>query len=630
MTPSTFNLSRAMRRGVALSISFATLVAPGWVAAETIGGGTITTPAVGPAPAYAVDGSGFALVKNWDFGTSATSTVRDMATMNTHFQYHDQHGLDANPGYGASMVAPNAATAISGQPIEGVDTTSPVRAFFPETLRTYLVPLNGATLLDPYLLNTGSGAFQPRWTLSGGGTRLEQDVLWETRVRYVVPRYFWFALWTDGDSWDEGAEYDLIESFGYDNAAIRGGNNFDGRYWHSSVVGGSSVTNYHVNWANGMTANGIPAYLAPVYNPTEWHVWTWLYRKDNTYAAFVDGVQVQSGTIHWTFGGGATDRPVNMSFHFDGTWGSRKPETRNDFTLPASELAGKYYEWDYSRVYLRTEPVKDNTDTTGITITAGTSAWVANSTPTGYVGTNYLHDNNTDKGIKSVRYTPTLSESGTYNVYMRWPSGGSGRAASVPVDIVKADGTTTTVPVNQTVNGGTWNLLGTYALSKRNASVTIRTTGTRGTVIADAVRFTPIANEVIVDNSRLSSSDKTGTWVHSRSTPGFHGYNYVHDNNDGKGSATATFTPDLPVAGTYNVYARWTASESRSNNVPYRITSKAGSAVVYRNQRVNGGAWQLLGTYPFNAGTGGNVVISNAGTSGHVVADAVRFELVRP
>jgi hypothetical protein len=45
---------------------------------------------------------------------------------------------------------------------------------------------------------------------------------------------------------------------------------------------------------------------------------------------------------------------------------------------------------------------------------------------------------------------------------------------------------------------------------------------------------------------------------------------------------------------------------------------------------VNGGSWQLLGTHPFNAGTSGGVVVSNAGTTGYVVADAVRFELVLP
>jgi hypothetical protein len=183
------------------------------------------------------------------------------------------------------------------------------------------------------------------------------------------------------------------------------------------------------------------------------------------------------------------------------------------------------------------------------------------------------------------------------------------------------------VTVDQTVNGGTWRLLGTYALSKTNASVKIRTTGTNGHVIADAVRFTPIAGEIIVDNANCV---KVGTWPHSTGIAGFQGVNYIHDDNTGKGSKTATFTPNLPVAGTYNVYARWTADVSRSNNVPYNITYNAGTVPVYKNQQVNGGSWQLLGTYPFNAGTGGKVMLSNTGTTGHVIADAVRFQLVLP
>jgi hyaluronate lyase len=43
---------------------------------------------------------------------------------------------------------------------------------------------------------------------------------------------------------------------------------------------------------------------------------------------------------------------------------------------------------------------------------------------------------------------------------------------------------------------------------------------------------------------------------------------------------------------------------------------------------MNGGEWNLLGTYSFAAGTGGSVTIANDGTNGYVVADAVKFEYV--
>ena len=43
------------------------------------------------------------------------------------------------------------------------------------------------------------------------------------------------------------------------------------------------------------------------------------------------------------------------------------------------------------------------------------------------------------------------------------------------------------------------------------------------------------------------------------------------------------------------------------------------------NQRTNGGQWNLLGAYPFSAGTEGYEMIGTAGTAGYVAADAMRF-----
>ena len=51
-----------------------------------------------------------------------------------------------------------------------------------------------------------------------GGKLLGQDIIWETKVRYVTPPYFWFSLWTVGNQWNKGAEHDLIESYGEDYA----------------------------------------------------------------------------------------------------------------------------------------------------------------------------------------------------------------------------------------------------------------------------------------------------------------------------------------------------------------------------------------------------------------------------
>jgi hypothetical protein len=307
---------------------------------QTIGGGTVDSPAVGPAPSYAIGGPGMVLVKNWKFG--ANGTIKNISDLNDNFQYHDQFNTIHNE-YGAKIVAPDAANALKGQPIEGVNTSSPVREFLPDSMKTYLVPLDGATEVVPSKLNSGSGSFQAKWKLPSGGKLLGQDIVWETRVRYVVPPYFWFAIWNAGNQWSHGAEIDLIESFGYDNGG--GHTNYDGRYWHSAGPGASTTVDYK-NWAEGMASCGITSYDA-----SQWHTWTWLYRTDDTYATYVDGIQVQSGTVHWTRASILNGTPIDMDFIFDGTWGHTKIPSVNK-PLPASAFAGKFYEWDYSRVYL--------------------------------------------------------------------------------------------------------------------------------------------------------------------------------------------------------------------------------------------------------------------------------------
>jgi hypothetical protein len=129
--------------------------------------------------------------------------------------------------------------------------------------------------------------------------------------------------------------------------------------------------------------------------------------------------------------------------------------------------------------------IVDSAATNGVEIVG---AWTSSTYTTGYYGTNYLHDGNTNKGTKSVRFTPTLPWRADYRVYLRWTDG-SNRATKTPVDIVSLAGTNT-VYVNQTTNGGKWVFLGkfTFALGSLG-SVTVCNGGTSAFVIADAVAF---------------------------------------------------------------------------------------------------------------------------------------------
>ena len=137
----------------------------------------------------------------------------------------------------------------------------------------------------------------------------------------------------------------------------------------------------------------------------------------------------------------------------------------------------------------------DNADSCGVIFQG---SWSRSASVSGHWGQDYASDNNSDKGTKSARFIPTLLQSGTYEVSMRWTASAD-RAPNVPVDVVSATGTTT-VMVDQQQQNGVWVSLGKYPFtSGTTGSVLIRTDDTKGYVVADAVQFnlletTPLQN----------------------------------------------------------------------------------------------------------------------------------------
>ena len=127
------------------------------------------------------------------------------------------------------------------------------------------------------------------------------------------------------------------------------------------------------------------------------------------------------------------------------------------------------------------------------------------------------------------------------------------------------------------------------------------------------------AGIVIVDNP---VAQLIGTWYCCK---GGYGSNY-HRALVGGGECTSTWTPEIPVAGDYDVYVRWITNTTVewATNAPYTINYEGGSGTFLCNQTVAGNQWIYLGTFPFAAGTSGNVVLSN-NADGSVAADAIMF-----
>ncbi len=106
---------------------------------------------------------------------------------------------------------------------------------------------------------------------------------------------------------------------------------------------------------------------------------------------------------------------------------------------------------------------------------------------------------------------------------------------------------------------------------------------------------------------------------------------YRHDSNESnesKGTQKATFTADLPKAGKYRVAITYTALANRASNVPITVISSEGSKTIIVNQKVKpklNNALHQLGVFSFEKGKSGKVEISNQGTDGYVIIDAVQW-----
>ena len=132
--------------------------------------------------------------------------------------------------------------------------------------------------------------------------------------------------------------------------------------------------------------------------------------------------------------------------------------------------------------------IVDNTDSALVTLGG---SWISATSTAGYVGADYLHDNNAGQGTKQVAYRLPAGTTGFQRVFLRWTSH-TNRASNAAVEVRHAGGTSL-VAVDQRSNGAKWNLLGLYQFSGApGEAIVVKNTAANGYVIADAVGFFPV------------------------------------------------------------------------------------------------------------------------------------------
>lgn len=127
---------------------------------------------------------------------------------------------------------------------------------------------------------------------------------------------------------------------------------------------------------------------------------------------------------------------------------------------------------------------------------------------------------------------------------------------------------------------------------------------------------------VVIDNE---AAQLTGNWIVGNLTHPRVAGSYHHDDNQGKGELSARFTTPVKP-GKYEVRVSYPTNPNRATNVPVTIHHAEGEKTVAINQRKAAtidGAFESLGTFVF--GDKAVVEISNRGTDGYVIVDAVQL-----
>jgi hypothetical protein len=122
-----------------------------------------------------------------------------------------------------------------------------------------------------------------------------------------------------------------------------------------------------------------------------------------------------------------------------------------------------------------------------------------------------------------------------------------------------------------------------------------------------------------------------GAWKHSSSFKPYINSGYIHDDKRGDGQSTATFRFSVPKSGMYDLRMAYSAHVTRAKNVP--ITIKNGGqklALTFDQTRPIsvGKAFPSVGMVELSASGETVIMISNEGTEGFVILDALQLIMV--
>jgi len=130
---------------------------------------------------------------------------------------------------------------------------------------------------------------------------------------------------------------------------------------------------------------------------------------------------------------------------------------------------------------------------------------------------------------------------------------------------------------------------------------------------------------IVVDND---DAKLIGNWPTSSLSPVRVGAAYLRDDRVGKGEKSVTWTTSIPKAGKYEVRVSYPGKGGCDSRVPFTVRYAGGEERIFVDQSKPApidGLFCSLGTFDFNSDSAATVIVSNEGTTDHVLADAVQF-----
>jgi len=125
-----------------------------------------------------------------------------------------------------------------------------------------------------------------------------------------------------------------------------------------------------------------------------------------------------------------------------------------------------------------------------------------------------------------------------------------------------------------------------------------------------------------------SEAQVIGTWKRSTNFKPHVGKGYLHDDNKGDGKARIIFKYTAEVTGEHDIAMAYSAHESRAGQVPVTVASGGRRKQLMVDQRIaipEGTVFRNIGRVDLKKGVEATIEISNKGTEGFVIVDAIRI-----